>query len=1478
MIKFAGQNDNGLALKNLLLFICMYIVLVESVFAQCNFQVMAGPDKLVCKPGDAVTLDGRITGNPTEFYWEPTTGLSNSRILTPRATVFGPMTYYLVARGLDNTNLIVNGDFSAGNSGFYTDYTVGTMSCYAAGYLDCEGTYDVITNPQLGHSAWSACGDHTTGSGNMMVLNGAANLQNVWCQQVTVMPDMDYKFTAWCTAVHPASPPVLQISVDGAGVGNIFNSSGAPCNWEQFGADFNSGPNTTIEICIVNLNTSTGGNDFAIDDLVLKKICEVRDTVELDVINIVAEIETPEEVTCDKYIFELDASNSSQGPGWTYQWTASPGKIVSGDKSLRPTIDGPGTYNLTVCSPLPNCCKIVTVEVTGNKIPPNVALSTKDTIGCGKTLALIRTSSNQFNLTYSWSGPNGFISDEKDPLVPEGGWYIVTVTDEYNCIRIDSIRIIESPENPKIDIQFNHINCKIDTARLSAKSSILNTKFEWYGPNQLYQLGDSLVSADSGWFVLKTTTPSGCIRFDSVRIGKDQYKPNALFRTDSLNCVKDSAILRLVNFNAKDSFAIIGPSTPFRFDSSGWLFKTGGLYKLHILSENFCEDSFAFEIVVDTLKPILDASIDSINCQNRTATLIGRSNDPLANYTWIDPGGTVYNQNVLVTQIPGLYRLAVIGNNACKDTITRFIVADTLSPTIEAGVDTINCIRPVVNVVQNKDTNGISFLWNGPFGFTSSQASPILNAAGRYQLEATGKNYCKTILFLDVVEDKLTPVLTGTNDTLRCTMDSIQLNANAVNVTGDLVLSGPGGFFATIPNPYVKTPGSYLIVATNPNGCTDSLRIDIFPDLGKPDLFVVTDTLDCQKTSIVLSAQSSHDSLRYEWSDPTGILGTQKDLSIQRGGNYRVKVTNRSDCFTELDVNIFQDTVRPRFLLTSDSLNCRDQSANLVFNSVENPNLIEWRGPAGFISNQRSPLVTNGGWYVLRLTNDNFCFREDSVFIHQDTLAPTLRILSDTITCLRRQVTLTAQSNASNAIYTWTRPDGSTQNQSSIFTSVAGLFHVTVTGQNHCTNTLSTHVGIDTLTPVLSVANDTLTCIKVNTRLQAQSQRTTDLFSWSGPSGFSSNQQNPLVQTPGIYLLRVTSTNGCESTQIVHILSDTLSPQIFATADSIQCKHPDAEIKVLGFGPLDQIVWRDAQGQIISNSFRQLVSTAGRYFVEVTNPENGCVSKREVVVNADTNLIKDILLQTLQPMCGEEKGSMVVLGLVGGHGGYSYSLDGGLSFSSNPDFKSLLPGKYNLLVRDASGCEFVKAFEMIKLPEVETDLTPVVELQLGEQEQLNLSINLDPSKIKSIVWAPTVGLSCVDCQNPVANPLETTEYIVTVTDENGCVSVSRIRIIVITPEIFVPNIFSPNDDVVNDRVWVHGPENEVIKINQFSIFDRWGNLVFNNRNFYPNQPDQGWDGTYKGERCLPGVYVYFVKAETINGKLLSLEGDLSLIR
>jgi gliding motility-associated-like protein len=158
-------------------------------------------------------------------------------------------------------------------------------------------------------------------------------------------------------------------------------------------------------------------------------------------------------------------------------------------------------------------------------------------------------------------------------------------------------------------------------------------------------------------------------------------------------------------------------------------------------------------------------------------------------------------------------------------------------------------------------------------------------------------------------------------------------------------------------------------------------------------------------------------------------------------------------------------------------------------------------------------------------------------------------------------------------------------------------------------------------------------------------------------------------------------------------------------------------------------------------------------------------------------------------------------------------------------------------------------------------------------------LNANPSAdVNSIVWTPATYLSCTNCPAPFVSPKTKTEYTITVTNAGGCVNEDKITISVNcgTENIFIPNIFSPNGDGINDVFYIRG--SGITGINYFRIFNRWGQLVFERKNAPLNTPSAGWNGTLNGVLLPPDAYVYMVDVNCDNGKTTTLKGDITLVR
>ena len=178
-----------------------------------------------------------------------------------------------VAANAGAANLVVNGDFEAGNTGFSSDYA------YSPGSNTSESQYTVRTDPFPWNGFFISHGDHTSGTGEMFVGNGDPTPDSiVWksSSAVTVVPNTDYFFEAWAMNVccNPSygganSPAVLEFAVAGLtdeSLGTIATSFPAG-EWQFLATTWNSGTNTSVVLQIVNQNTAVGGNDFALDDI-----------------------------------------------------------------------------------------------------------------------------------------------------------------------------------------------------------------------------------------------------------------------------------------------------------------------------------------------------------------------------------------------------------------------------------------------------------------------------------------------------------------------------------------------------------------------------------------------------------------------------------------------------------------------------------------------------------------------------------------------------------------------------------------------------------------------------------------------------------------------------------------------------------------------------------------------------------------------------------------------------------------------------------------------------------------------------------------------------------------------------------------------------------------------------------------------------------------------------------------------------------
>jgi hypothetical protein len=158
-------------------------------------------------------------------------------------------------------NLVKNGGFEDGNTGFESGYTYSPLN----NNFDPSGLFAVDSAPELYIKSFTPV--RAVEGRNMMIVNGSDTPNAVvWSQNVTnVQANTTYYFSTWVASIFPVAPAELIFSINGASIGSFAPS--AYGKWNVFSATWNSGSSTTANLNLVNLNLASNGNDFALDNI-----------------------------------------------------------------------------------------------------------------------------------------------------------------------------------------------------------------------------------------------------------------------------------------------------------------------------------------------------------------------------------------------------------------------------------------------------------------------------------------------------------------------------------------------------------------------------------------------------------------------------------------------------------------------------------------------------------------------------------------------------------------------------------------------------------------------------------------------------------------------------------------------------------------------------------------------------------------------------------------------------------------------------------------------------------------------------------------------------------------------------------------------------------------------------------------------------------------------------------------------------------
>ena len=1165
--------------------------------------------------------------------------------------------------------------------------------------------------------------------------------------------------------------------------------------------------------------------------------CTGTTTVEVNQLALPEPTVSGQDYFCANTNTQLDAGDGYMAYAWS-----------SGDSTQTLTVNQAGNYQVTVTDGN-NCEGVTSIAISEEPLPtPVIDGALQYCPGTSTDL-----STEDLFAEYEWSDG----STDTDIVASQVGNYGLTVTDDLGCVGETSVEVSEFVTNDP-EITGDMIFCPGESTNLSVSNT-----FETYSWSDDSESATVTITA-AGNYGVTVSDQNGCITNASVAVEEFVVTPPQI-TGDEAFCTGATASLdagegyQSYNWSNNDNSQNTSVTTP-------------GDYFVTVVDENGCTSSSSFEVEENELPEVTIGGSTSF-CINGFTTL--NAGATYEAYLWSD-GSTA--QNLMVNQ-EGNYGITVTDENGCQGEAQVDVIEDVeLSPVITGIFEYCENASTVIDA----GTGFASYQWSNSAG---TQTIEVDNP-GTYSVTVMDEAGCVGDTMVTVVENAL-PEPTIAGELEYCDGASTILDAGAYE---DYQWSD-GSDDQTLT---VSEPGDYAVIVTDENNCSAEAAVFVTEN-PLPQFELSGQAFFCAGNFTTINADGGY--AGYEWSEGTQAAG----IEIDEAGDYEVTVTNSFGCVETASIIVEEIALPEADAGPGQIINCDVETVSLGGSSSEGDHLMYvWEGPGIHSSNenQEHPEVEVPGQYELSIidTEHNCVSEVAMVEVEDQTNEPTvlLEVLNE-INCTTSEVLVDGSESetGSEIIYQWYDGDGNpipSATSNTYMATEADMYILqvldTYTG---CSSMDSAQVMENIEYPVALAGPDQhLDCIDTEASLDGtQSDAGPDIvYFWETIGGNiqSGAQQNQaVVNQPGYYILSVLDTvNGCMNLDSVEVTQDIMPPIANAGDDlELDCVTPEVTLNgsSSSSGANYAFEWT-LQGATSFAATNVLVDVAepGNYLLTVTNLTNGCTAQDMAVVSENTEVPSEVNALIDDPTCfGDSNGSIVIDEVVGGTAPYIYSFDGE-PFTSAAAFGGLGAGEYELTVQDIIGCEYSTTLTVQDGNDLDLDLGDDQFIDLGEYADLQALLSIPDTEVRDFSWRTQYELNCLGCTEIEVRPFETVAFSAVLEDLNGCVTTDEVTVFVNKPyEVYIPNVFSPNNDGHNDIFMIFAGE-DVARVKSFITFNRWGESVFERYDFQPNDPTYGWDGKFRGKVYNSAVFVYMAEVEFIDGEVKLFKGDVTIMK
>jgi gliding motility-associated-like protein len=1206
-----------------------------------------------------------------------------------------------------------------------------------------------------------------------------------------------------------------------------------------------------------------------------------------------ANLSRTKEISCaGKSDAKLKVAPSGGNSPYTFEWKNSTSQIISQADTLVNIAAGTYFFQVTDKDGCKSLLDSVTLadpaKFTTVKSP---VVSTKCNNSSDGT-AEINIVGGNTGYTFEWqrSGDTSVINRD-NKLTEKAGTYIVHSINAAGC-RVSDTLSITAPDAISFNQVVNQPKCDtLGSITLNPSGGTPGYSFKWnQSPADTL---NNLLNLDGGNYQVTVTDANNCTATFTQMLNPSG-RPQITAKSTNISCygVKDGSLTVNIPI-ANGPFDIVWRDSTGNSAGIGQnLFNQGpGRYTVVVTDVNKCASVPQTVTIIQPDSITYSKNITDAICfeENGNAAIQILGGNAGYTFDWKNASNQTIGRADTISLKAGTYTVGITNSSNCSKT------------------DTVIIVQPAKITFPRPDTiaercfgqsDGRAAIFGSPLNFSWSNGTVApfaLNLPkGVHWVTAFDNNNCKSdTIYFNIggpskIELDQSMSITANPRCFGENNGSFSIAAKGGTGNGFRYnwSNGRSGDFQDN-----LAAGKYIVTITDSANCmiTDSVTLDQPQELNVIKDIASFKNPDCinltgGSTGFVITGGSAGQKL-ITWQ--AGVNSTSEKASGLRSGIYCATVTDAQGCSV-----VFCDTLTQALKevkLTpnvSKPITCNgsnDGSLSVAVSGNNVPFNVIWKDISGSEISKDSTVVNlkAGKYYVLvKEINADGCQSTDSILLTEPTKITFPNPETRKVTCFGLATGQAAiVGGPAGLTYTWS--SGSTGLFAANLTT--GMSWVVAKDNKNC---ISDTTFFDTGTfEVLRIDDSKTQLIDAscfggsNGSVRIIAAGGTGLtYAYRWQNGITGPELNNL--STGTYKVTIMDSNNCQETDSILISqpSELIASIDLSKSVGLDCKGTEAgkiAIKTQGGNPgLKTITWQS--GLTVDNGVA-IGLKAGTYCATVTD-NFGCKDTFCYDLFSPSKVFGSINTPA-PPQCSGGTTCISVKSISGGTGNkYTFQINNGKRYPIDTCV-TVTAGQYFISFIDSAGCSADTIITINQPIPIFVDLGPDVEMNLG-QEPIFLKVDINSSlNVDSVIWTPKNALNCLtsDCISVEVNPLETTTYLASVTDANGCKGSDEVTVFVNNiRNVYFPNIFTPNRDGFNDYFQaIVGPGVE--KIIAFSIYDRWGNMVFDKSDFIPDPAGtDGWDGTYNGVRLDPGVFVYFAKAKFIDGREIQYSGSVTL--